>query len=212
VPCRITVSIDKSAPADAQLHAAASPESSGGGTRPVPTGMAHSRPSETTGIRMKLPDTIGRSGGLYRLYGRFELVVSAILLILVSVIIVYSLVVLAVTLFEEFVVGARLVEATALKETFGLILSILILVEFNHSIALAMHRRTGVLQVRVIILISIIVIARKLILLDYTNISVEALFGLGGLALALGLLYWLLSHARAPPFAAGTADRENEPN
>jgi uncharacterized membrane protein (DUF373 family) len=160
---------------------------------------------------MRVSDAISRSGGLYRLYGRFELAVSAVLLIFVSVIILYSIGVLAITLYGEFAAGV-LLEVTALKDTFGLILSILILVEFNHSIALAMHRRAGALQVRVIVLISIIVIARKLILLDYTKVALETLFGLGGLALALGLLYWLLSHAAAAPFARGTADRESEPN
>lgn len=158
---------------------------------------------------MKLSGTYSRTGGVFRLYGRFERIVSAVLVAFVSVIILYSVGVLAITLYKEFAAGA-LVEVEALKDTFGLILTILILVEFNHSIAFALHRRMGVLQVRVIVLITIIVIARKLILLDYAKTDLDTLLGLGGLALALGLLYWLLSHAAAPPFAAGTADRESE--
>jgi uncharacterized membrane protein (DUF373 family) len=161
---------------------------------------------------MKFSNTIRRSGGLYRLYGWFELIVSAVLLVFVSVIILYSVGVLAVTLYDELTASGQLVAAAALKDTFGTILTILILLEFNHSIALAMHRRAGVLQVRVIVLISIIVIARKLILLDYAKVTLETLLGLGGLALALGLLYWLLSHATVAPFAHGTADRESEPD
>jgi uncharacterized membrane protein (DUF373 family) len=80
-----------------------------------------------------------------------------------------------------------------MKETFGLMLTVLILVEFNHSIVLAMRRHSGVLQVRVVVLIAIIVIARKLILLDYATTSLQTLLGLGGLALSLGALYWLLN-------------------
>jgi uncharacterized membrane protein (DUF373 family) len=159
---------------------------------------------------MTLLDTLRKSGRLYQLYTRFELAVSAILLTFVSLIIVYALVVLALTLFDELTTGVRMIEATALKDTFGLILSILILVEFNHSIALAMRRRSGVLQVRVIILISIIVIARKLILLDYANVTFETLLGLGGLALALGILYWLLSNAAPRRRAGETADGDDE--
>jgi uncharacterized membrane protein (DUF373 family) len=160
--------------------------------------------------RMTLLDTLRKSDRLYQLYTRFELTVSAILLTFVSIIIVYALVVLALTLFNELTTGVRMIEATALKDTFGLILSILILVEFNHSIALAMRRRSGVLQVRVIILISIIVIARKLILLDYAKVTFETLLGLGGLALALGILYWLLSHATPRRRPGETADGEDE--
>jgi uncharacterized membrane protein (DUF373 family) len=155
-------------------------------------------------------DSLRREGSLYRLYTGFELVVSALLLTSVSFIIVYSLAVLAVTLYDEFTSGVHMIESTALKDTFGLILSILILVEFNHSIALAIRRRSGVLQVRVIILITIIVIARKLILIDYATARIETWLGLGALSLALGLLYWLLSNAAARRARSGPADPENE--
>jgi uncharacterized membrane protein (DUF373 family) len=158
---------------------------------------------------MTLLDSLRKRGGFYHLYGQFEVIVSAILLIFISFIIVYSLVVLAVTLFDEFTTGVRLVEAMALKDTFGLILSILILIEFNHSVALSMRHRSGVLQVRVVILISIIVIARKLILLDYAKTSLETLLGFGGLALSLGVLYWLLSNA-ARRYAPETAEGERD--
>lgn len=126
-------------------------------------------------------------------YGHFEMLVSGILLVIISVIIVYSLVLVAITIVENFQTGVYFAQNDALKDTFGLILSLLILIEFNHSIALAMRRRSGVLQVRVIILIAIIVIARKLILLDYAKTGIETLLGLGGLALSLGALYWLLT-------------------
>jgi uncharacterized membrane protein (DUF373 family) len=137
---------------------------------------------------------------------RFELAVSVVLLLLVSVIILYSLVILAVSLFNELISGTHVVESTALKDTFGLILTVLILIEFNHSIALAMRRRSGVLQVRVIVVIAIIVIARKLILLDYAAASLQTLLGLGGLALTLGMLLWLLSDVERRRAAAGAPE------
>ncbi|HEY1300270.1 MAG TPA: phosphate-starvation-inducible PsiE family protein [Stellaceae bacterium] len=130
---------------------------------------------------------------LHLVYDRFETAISSILIVFVSIIIIYSIVIVAIVLFEDFTSGIYFHEAAALKETFGLILSVLILIEFNHSIVLAMRRHSGVLQVRVIVLITIIVIARKLILLDYASASLQTLLGLGGLALALGVLYWLLS-------------------
>ena len=53
-------------------------------------------------------------------------------------------------------------------------------------------------------------IARKLILLDYATTRIETLLGLGGLALSLGLLYWLLSNAAARPTTGETADAESD--
>ena len=87
----------------------------------------------------------------------------------------------------------QFVEVAAFKDTFGLILTILILLEFNHSIVSALRQRAGSIQVNIIVLITITVIARKLILLDYASASPESLAGLGGLALALGALYWLIA-------------------
>ena len=154
-------------------------------------------------IRMNVFAAFKSKIEIYELYTRFELVVSAVLLVFVSIIIVYSIVILGTTLVEEFIAGFRGFEITALKDTFGLILTVLILVEFNHSIALAMRRRVGVLQARVIVVIAIIVIARKLILLDYATTDLRTLLALGGLALALGTLYWLLSEIDRRRRAAG---------
>jgi uncharacterized membrane protein (DUF373 family) len=79
----------------------------------------------------------------------------------------------------------------------------LIMVEFNHSIVLSMRERLGGLQVRVIVMITIVVIARKLILLDYSTVALQTLLGLGGLAFVLGVLYWLLSEVESRRRAAG---------
>ncbi|MGA7231973.1 MAG: phosphate-starvation-inducible PsiE family protein, partial [Xanthobacteraceae bacterium] len=54
-----------------------------------------------------------------------------------------------------------------------------------------------VLQARPIVLITILVIARKVILLDFAATTFEQLVGIGAIALAFGLLFWLIS-ARSP--------------
>ena len=151
-----------------------------------------------------LRDLFRKGSVIYAAYDQFERIISAILLITISIIIIYSTGLMMITLAGDFHAGLHFAEQGALKDTFGLILSLLILIEFNHSIVLALRRRSGILEVRVVILIAIIVIARKLILLDYTNTTLEMLLGLGGLALSLGALYWLLTdieRRRRPPSA-----------
>ena len=127
------------------------------------------------------------------LYEWFEKIILSILVLIISLIIVYSLILATITLFDDFISGIGFIETGALKDTFGLILTVIILVEFNHSIVLAIRQRSGAIQVRIVVLITIIVLARKLVLLDYATASVETLLGLGGLALSLGGLYWLIS-------------------
>lgn len=126
-------------------------------------------------------------------YERFEQVVSRVVMLFISVVIVYSLVLVAIELIDHFRLGVGFMEeGGVLKDVFGSILTILILIEFNHSIALALTRRSGILQARVIVLIAILVIARKVILLDFSHASFETFIGIGGIALAFGLLYWLI--------------------
>ena len=127
------------------------------------------------------------------LYEWFEQIILGIVVFIISLVIVYSLILASVTLFNDLISGMGFVETGALKDTFGLILTVIILVEFNHSIVLAIRQRSGAIQVRIVVLITIIVLARKLVLLDYATASVETLLGLGGLALSLGGLFWLIS-------------------
>jgi uncharacterized membrane protein (DUF373 family) len=126
-------------------------------------------------------------------YEWFEQIILGIMVLIISLVIVYSLILATTALFEDLVSGIGFIETSALKDTFGLILTVIILVEFNHSIVLAIRQRSGAIQVRIVVLITIIVLARKLVLLDYATASMETLLGLGGLALSLGGLYWLIS-------------------
>ena len=136
------------------------------------------------------------------LYEWFEQIILGIIVVIMSCVIVYSLYLATITLLKDLMSGIGSMETSALKDTFGLFLTVIILVEFNHSIVLAIRQRSGAIQVRIVVLITIIVLARKLVLLDYTTASMETLLGLGGLALSLGGLYWLISNGeqrrRAP--------------
>ena len=115
------------------------------------------------------------------------------MMVLISALIVYLLIFVAINLFDQFKQGLAFADVEALKDVFGSILTILILIEFNHSIAFAISKRSGVLQARFIVLIAILVIARKVILLDFATASFEQLIGISGIAIAFGLLYWLIS-------------------
>ena len=126
-------------------------------------------------------------------YQRFEQIASRFVMLLISLVIFYSLIMISISLVNQVTLDSAFTDTTALKDVFGSILTVLILIEFNHSIALSLTERSGVLQARYIVLITIMVVARKVILLDFSAASFESLIGIGGLALAFGLLYWLIS-------------------
>jgi uncharacterized membrane protein (DUF373 family) len=126
-------------------------------------------------------------------YERFEHAVSRIIMLFIAVVIVYSVVLAGIELVRDFALGTAFMGSELLTDIFGSLLTVLILLEFNHSIASSLSKRSGVLQARVVVLIAILVVARKVILLDFKSESFEHLIGIGGIALAFGVLYWLLS-------------------
>jgi len=139
--------------------------------------------------------SLRREWASFTSYERFEQIVSRIIMLFVAVVIVYALVLTGIELVLDFQLGMNFMEQELLQDIFGSILTILILLEFNHSIAVALANRTGIIQVRIVVLLTILVIARKLILLDFKTASIEQLAGLAGTALALGVLYWLIRAA-----------------
>jgi uncharacterized membrane protein (DUF373 family) len=122
---------------------------------------------------------------------------------------VFVIAVTVIKLASDMLLGEAFVDRAVLQDTFGLILTILILLEFNHSVFVALTERSGAIQARILVRITILVVTRKLILLDYTAIDLRTLLGFGGLLLALGGLYWLISDGdRRQPAVSAAAPHD----
>ena len=139
-------------------------------------------------------------------YERFEQIVSRIVMLFIAAVIVYALILVAIELVVDFKLGLEFMNTELLQDVFGSILTILILIEFNHSIALALTKKAGIVQARTIVLIAILVIARKVILLDFKTATLENFAGISGIAIAFGVLYWLIG-ARNPEGSAASESR-----
>jgi uncharacterized membrane protein (DUF373 family) len=114
-------------------------------------------------------------------------------MLMLAVISAYAIVLVAIRLAGDLALGEAFLDKAALQDTFGLILTIVIVLEFNHSIYVAMTQGSGAIQTRIVVLIAVLVIARKLMLKDFDAVDYQTLLGYGGLLLALGGLYWLIS-------------------
>lgn len=153
---------------------------------------------------MRLPVRFFEDWRRFGPYEKFEQATYRILILFIALMIVHSLIFLVAKLFQDIFVGITFGEAALLRDTFGAILTVVILLEFNRSILAAIRGGTGLLELRIVVTIVIIVIARKLILFDYSGANLEKALYLGALILALGVLYWLISnaerqHLQAPP-------------
>jgi uncharacterized membrane protein (DUF373 family) len=75
---------------------------------------------------------------------------------------------------------------------FGMIFTVVIALEFKRSLLVATERSFGILQVRTIVLIALLAIARKFIILDLGETESSKIAALAGAALALGVVHWLV--------------------
>lgn len=72
-----------------------------------------------------------------------------------------------------------------------MIMTLLIAMEFKHSIVRVALRRDNIIQVKTVLLIGLIALARKFVILD-PDAGPAKVAALAGATLALGMTYWLL--------------------
>lgn len=125
-------------------------------------------------------------------YERFEQVVALILSVVIAAIIVVSLIQLTSVVFTLLIIDAfNPLDHKVFRSVFGMIMTLLIAMEFKHSIVRVAFRRDSIIQVKTVILIALIALARKFVILD-PDVSPGKVAALAGATLALGATYWLL--------------------
>jgi uncharacterized membrane protein (DUF373 family) len=126
-------------------------------------------------------------------YERFEAAVALVLTVVIGVIILVALYRLAVTVFAGLLAGVLdPLDQRVFQAVFGEIMTLLIALEFNHTLHYAALRRQGIIQTKVVLLIALLALARKFIILDLKETTPGQLLGLAAVTLAIALSYWLL--------------------
>ena len=127
-------------------------------------------------------------------YQRFEQVVAIFLTILISIVVVFSCARLAVEVYELLIFKDDLMDPAIFLTIFAMILTVLIALEFNHSIVQVVERKQSIIQVRIVVQIAILAIVRKFILLDMTKTAPATLYGLAAIVVSLAALYFVIRH------------------
>jgi uncharacterized membrane protein (DUF373 family) len=124
---------------------------------------------------------------------RFEQVVSLVLTGLISLVIAAALVNLTFRILILVLFGLLdPAETGVFQAVFGMIFTVLIALEFNHSIIGVLHRKESIVQVRTVVLIALLALVRKFIILDATKTEPLTIIGLAAAILALGSVHWLV--------------------
>lgn len=132
----------------------------------------------------------GKDENFLNLVHILEGVISKVLSIAMLIVIIVSVADLTILLSKELFAEPVGFFNTTLIELFGLFLNILIALELLENISAYLKKH--IIQVELVIVTSLIAVARKLIILDLTKTSGIQLIGLAIAIFALSVSYWIV--------------------
>ena len=126
-------------------------------------------------------------------YQRFEAMVALVLTAVIGLIILVALYRLTYGVLGGLLGGILdPLDPRAFQNVFGEIMTLLIALEFNHTLQYVIRGDQSIVQTKVVLLIALLAVARKFIVLDLMDNSVGHLFALAAITAALGAAYWLM--------------------
>ena len=133
------------------------------------------------------------------LYERFEQTIVAALILVIALIV-------AVTTWQLFLHTLLLVSSQVLNPgdpqvfqgLFGMVLTVLIALEFKHTQLVVKHYRRAIVQVRAVVLIALLALVRRFIIHDLYQTSPSTIAALAGASFALGVVFWIVGSKEEP--------------
>ncbi|MBW4553062.1 MAG: phosphate-starvation-inducible PsiE family protein [Aphanocapsa sp. GSE-SYN-MK-11-07L] len=124
---------------------------------------------------------------------------AKILSLIMIGVVLFSIIDLGIVLTQELMHPPNGTFSTSLLKIFGLFLNILIALEITQNIT--SYLGSHVIQIEMVIITSLIAVARKIIILDFQKISDSELLSLAAAIFALAVCYWLVrrTNAKYPP-------------
>lgn len=111
--------------------------------------------------------------------------------IMMTAIIVLGVVDVGWTLYQKLLEPPRFILTISdILATFGAFMAVLIAIEIFENITL--YLRNDVIHVKIVMATALMAIARKVIILDYNEVSAAYVWGTAGVVLATSIGYWLV--------------------
>jgi uncharacterized membrane protein (DUF373 family) len=132
-------------------------------------------------------------------YEKFEQLVVGVLTLVIALIV--AIATWQLLLHTLQLVGSHLVnpaDPQVFQSLFGMVLTVLIALEFKHTLLVVRHHRRAIVQVRAVVLIALLALVRRFIILDLYQATPGVMTALAGAAVALGIVFWLVgNHERS---------------
>jgi uncharacterized membrane protein (DUF373 family) len=126
---------------------------------------------------------------------RIERIIIIVLMVLMLAALVLSTVALGVTLFQEIITPpVYILNLQKMMDIFGYILMVLIGLELLETIkAYFIENR---FHLEIVLIVAMIAVSRKVIILDYRNLSPILMLGIASIIFALSVGYYLVMKTR----------------
>jgi len=148
---------------------------------------------------------------LLTLNQRLEASVAFLLTLVIDLVILVALYRLVVSVVDTLIVRTlNPLEHAVFQRIFGEIMTLLIALEFNHTMQYVITRERGIIQGKIVILIAQLALSRKVIVTDPYEVPPTSVAALAALALALGVVYWLMCERDA--HGEGATGSESRPH
>jgi uncharacterized membrane protein (DUF373 family) len=145
---------------------------------------------------MRLQDEfreVGRTWSTLTIYGRFEHAIVLILSVLIAIVVVsatWHLVIGIGPLIFTSVFDPT--SQAAFQNIFGMIVIVIIALEFEHSLLVVLARQESIIRLRTVLVIAMLAMVRKFIVIDVNAVAPDELLALAAAILALGIVHWLV--------------------
>jgi uncharacterized membrane protein (DUF373 family) len=129
------------------------------------------------------------------IYERFEQSVVGVLTLVIAVIVAlatWQLLLHTLKLMDSHVVDPA--DPQVFQALFGMVLTVLIALEFKHTLLVVRHHRRAIVQVRAVVLIALLALVRRFIILDLYQTAPSIIAALAGAVVALGIVFSLVGN------------------
>ena len=129
------------------------------------------------------------------IYERFEQSVVGVLTLVIAMIVAlatWQLLLHTLKLMESHVADPA--DPQVFQALFGMVLTVLIALEFKHTLLVVRHHRRAIVQVRAVVLIALLALVRRFIILDLYQTAPSIIAALAGAVLALGIVFSLVGN------------------
>lgn len=131
------------------------------------------------------------------------------LAILMTLVIVWGVVDVVYVLYQRLLTEPKyFLKIEDILATFGAFIATLIAIEIFVNITI--YLREDVIHVRIVVATALMAIARKVIILDFSEVSWEYVFGIAAVVFAMSVAYWLSGRTDAEKIGSGLGPSPRE--